>query len=576
MKASTAAVIANNVELVKQADAFKLADDAVANFGKTALEVSSDKISKLQKSLVDLGAEQRQLLDNLHGARNGNDLGFSEKQIADFQNRLLLVSATIKAVDAQIEAEQLANQKIQEDNLVKHQTAVANLRKSTGEAVLNLQKAQALEAVSGTEGEADKKYAIEEVFAEKELALKVSTAQKLLALEQQYGGKDNADKVRALEAEIDKIREEYAQKQSERLAKEKDELKKTLDQMAADARATAPQIQIVLPKAVEDLLEMRKAAQQLGITLRGDLTQALETAKQAKQDFIEAGGKDQVALRAFDLAIQQAQRNVDNYGKSLDKLKAKGETTFKGLVQDLKQGVDVTHELSAAGIQAFDQMSKSLEGAISSAILGQKSFGKALEEATAQALAQLAAQALVKSLFYTAEGFAALAGFAYGPASQYFEAAGIMAAVGAAAGVSAKALSGGQEGQKSSSPGNQTTNSNVSNTGSEASGRVSGSGVQQFGDGALVSSPTLAMIGERAGETEAVLPLDHPSALQKIGQAIASAGGTGGSRGIHVHVQGMISDDNLAHVIAKINRKVKNGGAELTASNSLRTTKRSL
>lgn len=51
-------------------------------------------------------------------------------------------------------------------------------------------------------------------------------------------------------------------------------------------------------------------------------------------------------------------------------------------------------------------------------------------------------------------------------------------------------------------------------------------------------------------------------------------GGGGGSTVNQFHIEGMISDDKLDNVICKINRRVQNIGVKLTASNSLRVTKR--
>jgi uncharacterized protein (UPF0335 family) len=569
MKASTAALVLNNVELLKQAEAFKKAEEAVKNFGKTSEEVAGDKIKALTDSITKNAAEIRQIQNNLYNVnKEDNSLGFTPKQISDMQNRFLLLTETIKTDNALLEQAQLEHQKIAEDNFKKHQTAMINLYKATGETVLALQEVQAKAEVDAGIGRADKILKIEEDFAARRYNVQRAALQRQITLEKEFGGEGSADRIAALNQQLNKLDSERTAHFSQELEKQREDLDKTLQQMKSDVKAAGP-IDIVLPENARKILELRDAASKLGVTLRVDLATAYDTAKKAKEAYEGAGGKDIAELKQFDNQIKEAKKNLDNFGKSLDTLKLRGETTFRALRQDIKQGVDVTHELSAAGIQAFDSLSQSLQAAVASAILGQKNFGRALEEATAQALAQLAAQALVKALFYTAEGFAALAGFAYGPASQYFQAAGIMGAVGAAAGISAAALSGGAGGG-SSSQGYGQTNQNTSNTSNQAQ-------VRQFGGGGLVSSPTLAVVGERPNEEEAILPLDHPDSMRKIGQAIARAGGTSRSGGgIHVHVAGMISDDNLTKVIAKINKKVRNGGAELTASSALRTVKRSI
>jgi len=92
--------------------------------------------------------------------------------------------------------------------------------------------------------------------------------------------------------------------------------------------------------------------------------------------------------------------------------------------------------------------------------------------------------------------------------------------------------------------------------------------VQAFAEGGLISGPTLALMGE-AGR-EAVLPLDNPTATKQMREA-----GIGGDTHHHWHIDGVISADNLQKVVGKINKMVHKGQVNLTASNSLRLTKRS-
>ena len=198
--------------------------------------------------------------------------------------------------------------------------------------------------------------------------------------------------------------------------------------------------------------------------------------------------------------------------------------------------------------------------------LEDPTFSQALEKATASALASLASQALVKALFYTAEGFAALAGFEDTSAGQYFAAAGEMAAVGAAAGLAAHAMAG----LGGSTPTTQQTQNSVSNT-SQSNRSVGATvGVQHFATGGLISAPTLAIMGEES-KKEAVLPLEDPRAMAKIGQAIGEHGGVTH----HWHIDGVISADNLSHVVSKSSKMVQKNQVTLLASNSLRLTKRS-
>jgi len=573
MKASTAEIVKNNVELSKQSEAFEKAKESIENFGKTQQELADEKVAKLSKAITDQGAVLRQAQDNLYGYRNGL-LELSEAKVRENQNQVTLSAQTLKALNEQLEQAQLEQQKVEEENLVKHRLSVINLYKTTTTAILNLQEQQLKTSVAGTQGAQDAIYQIEQTYADKRYQVQRAALERQLALEKQFGAKDNADKLAQLNAELDKLDAEHTQHYFAELQKQKEALDKTLKEMAADVKA-APPIEIVLPENVKKILDMRAAAQALGITLRSDLAAALDTARKAKEQFLASGGKDVAEIKQFDDKIKEAQKNLDHFGQSYDKLRLKSETTWKGLIQDLRQGVQVTHELGAAGEQAFNQMAAGLQSAIASAILGEKNFGKALEEATAQALAQLSAQALVKALFYTAEGFAALASLNYSGAAQYFEAAGVMAAVGGAAGIAGAALHGGSGGGNSSS--NYQTQNSVSNTTSQAGGRTLAVAVQKFGSGGLVSSPVLGVVGEDTARSgpEVVAGLNDRETWQKIAKAIQPhVAGTGGA-GINVHVKGLVSPDNLSKVIGQINRRVSRGQSHLQASSTFRITRRS-
>ena len=334
-------------------------------------------------------------------------------------------------------------------------------------------------------------------------------------------------------------------------------------------KVEASTLEIVTPAQIRNMLNGIAAAHNYGVVLRQDLWQALQDAKKAQDDFVKSGIQDDVALKQLKKNIDDAKKALDNYGHSVDTFKIKSHGLWAEFRNDAKAGATAMDHVKQVGVTAFDSMAKGLEGAIQSAILATGSFGQALEKATAQALASLASQALVKSLFYTAEGFASLAHYDATSAGQYFAAAGEMAAVGAAAGLTARAMSGGDGGGGSSTEQSHTSQSNTGQT-NRSSGSVVG--VQHLAAGALITGPTLALIGEdRNKPTEAVMNLDDPESMKRIGQAIGAHGGTTH----HWHIDGVISSDNLAKVVSKINKAVHKGQLNLTASNSLRLTKRS-
>ena len=189
------------------------------------------------------------------------------------------------------------------------------------------------------------------------------------------------------------------------------------------------------------------AAHAMGITLRTDLVVGLQQAMNAQKAFIASGISDTVALKAFQDEVVRSQKALDNFGKSEDTFlsKSKAWKQFQQDIQGAGHGID---QLKLAGATAFDGLTKDIEGAFQSIVLGQGNVVQALEKATAAALAQLAAQAAVKALFYTAEGVASL-WTNPAAANGYFVAAGEMAAVAALAGVAGHELAGAAGGGRS-------------------------------------------------------------------------------------------------------------------------------
>jgi hypothetical protein len=280
-----------------------------------------------------------------------------------------------------------------------------------------------------------------------------------------------------------------------------------------------------------------------------------------------------LAKKAAKIQSDAEEARIKLYAKEkleLQNLKKQNELTFQAMEDAWMKAPLALGHFASMSEQAFNSIEKGVERAGAAAFLGQESFDKAIEKITAHALAQLAAQAIVKALFYTAEGVADLAMFNYAGAGQFFEAAGLMGAVGAAAGISVRALNGGAGSGSGSTTQGQSSSSN---TGGSQRGTIGITGVQHFAEGGLVSSPTLALIGE-TGQKEAVLPLDNPETMARIGKAVAQNIPGGGGGGINVHVQGLISPDNLKKVISQINDKVNKGQVNLKSSNTFRITKR--
>jgi hypothetical protein len=335
-------------------------------------------------------------------------------------------------------------------------------------------------------------------------------------------------------------------------------------------KAVASDVEIVTPVQINNMLKGIAAAHSLGITLKSDLVQAYTDARKAQWDFANSGIQDEVVTKQLSDAVVKASQDLKQYGTVVDQFKLKSHGMWKQFKDDAKDGATALDHTKQLGVTAFDDMARGFEGAIAAVVLGQGSFVQALEKATAAALASLAAQAIVKALFYTAEGVASE--FTNPPAAaNYFSAAAIMGAVGAAAGLAGHALagaSGGSGGNSSSLSQRNNTVSNTSATGPSSSPLVS---VQHFAEGGLISAPTLAMMGE-GSKREAVIPLEDPQATSAIRDAIGGDGGT------HIHVEikgGVIAADTISKVCEQINKRVNRGQAHLLSSNTLRITKRS-
>jgi hypothetical protein len=553
MKEGQAALIAENNEVLKSANAYKSAKEELdkLNDGRTGTE-------KLQDQLVSLNAALEALNTNMHltTLEQAMQAKAIQEQIALTQKQLELEKQRQK----------------DEDN--KKQLASLNeeikLRK-------NLSDVQAvyLEAVRGL----SKENADEIRY---QASLKALQAQ--ARAEAQFG-KDSVDRVKDINAQIEKLQTEHGLKLTEELDKEKLAYDKNLDDLAHSLVEHNEELAVANTLQQNSMIQLTKAASTLGITLKSDLVLAYQRATAAQKELLASGIATQTEIKAGDAAVKEAKTALDNYGTSVDKFSLKSSGMWKEFEREAKSGASAMDLVKQAGVTAFDDLSKNIEGAFSQIVMGQGNVAKALEQATASSLASIAAQAAVKALFYTAEGLAALAGFNAGSASNYFAAAGEMAAIAVTAGVAGRVLSGAAGGGGGgSSNGNNAGNNNYSyngsgsNTGTQASSGRSSVGVQGFAEGGLVTSPTLAMIGEGGGR-EAAIPLDNPVAMAHIGKAVADAmaahgGGAGG--GVHIHLPhgSIISADVMQKFVGKMNAMVNRGQLRVQASDSHKVTRR--
>ena len=532
MKAQTAELIRQNILIAQQGELYTKAKDQLA-----ALTDKRTPLQKLTDQLADLNKQYDALADER-----------APEAVTQAKARALeeIIKLTEEQIVKQKEADALdANKKSLES--LKQQIT---LEKDLTLAVLSYQ--QASKPGNSTQDFEEVRYQVKLIALQKEKA-----AQEKYNAENLAGIKELNNKIAVLEVE-------RGTQIANELNKERETLNKTLMAMGKDVGSVNAEVTAPINKVAEALLIQKQAADQLGITIRGSLVSAYKQAVIAMNAYKDAGGNDAVVLEEFRRKIMEAANALKNFGVDQDKFAARSENTWKNFQQDLKNGAQFMQNFAHMGQEAFNSMAQGLQSAISSALLGQESFSKAIEKATESALASLASQAIVKALFYTAEGVAALAMMNYGGASQYFTAAGEMAAVGAAAGLAAHALAGAGGGSSNTQQGHNSAN----NAGQQNRSGGSAVSIQQFATGGLISAPTLAIMGEES-KREAVLPLDDPRTTDLLRQKI-------GGGGVTVHVAGhVIGANDVVHLVKQINKAVNRGQAHLLSSNSLRLTKRS-
>jgi hypothetical protein len=557
VKANHDALVAANAEVFKSAQAYDAAKKALDEFGKSQLQLAQEGLATLNTQLIQAN----------------KDLAAAQEEVAKG------VQTTGEAFDSEGQSSAQA----------------------TEEDEKNYQVAQNLVFV---------KQALVRTLNEQ---IKAQEETKVDPAAQEAADKAEAQAIKNIldrQKELNEVQERY-NRSVEEAEKQTKELEKTIDSISREIKSSGP-IDIVTPDVVKNLLAMRSAAQALGVTLRSDLVARLQEAQIAKDKFIETmGDKDTQQIALFDAAIKKAQVDVQQFGKvsleeqlklnkaALDNAEAeliqarahhantsaieqeiatlkKEENALKASINAAEKAKGEWQEFQTTIASSSQAMGTAIESAMSGVVEHQKNIGKELEKAVFQMLGSMAAQwgayfiATGTGMMFLPGGQANGAGMiAEGMALEAL--AGVLNGLGSVAGGSAGAsASGGGNGGNVFAYG-----SSVSDTGSQGGSGRSNISVQGYADGALVSSPTLAVFGESG--REAALPLDNPDAMATIGKAVSdaiAANGGGGGGGLTVHVQGMISDDNLARVMKKMSKLVGSGKASLVSSDSHKVTKR--
>lgn len=313
---------------------------------------------------------------------------------------------------------------------------------------------------------------------------------------------------------------------------------------------------------IEAQMKARDAAHYFGQETRGELQEALDLAIHKFTDLKNGGQATDEQLTAAGVAVVKLRVELNNFG-------AATVPTVRGLSDVL----DMTKQLSQAEVGFGDAYG----AALAKVVTGEASIGQAMKQATGEIIEQYGERALVAGMMDLGMGFAALAGFDYTSAMQYFEASGILLAVGAGATAGGAAIAGaGSSSGGSGGSYSGTGTTSVTSGGGSAPGPASTT--TRLAGGGLISAPTLAMIGDSpsgGAANEAVMPLDSPEAMAKIAAALGPHLGGGGNTHFNMHVKGMISDADTKRLTKKISKMVKASTATLHSTATSRIIKRS-
>jgi hypothetical protein len=298
----------------------------------------------------------------------------------------------------------------------------------------------------------------------------------------------------------------------------------------------------------DSLSNGQQAAHDLGVTLKSDLANDLDIATTKLEQFYASGIKDDVALTQMIQKVEQASKAYQDFGKETD---------------------GTSKQLQIAS-QAATTFGSDLASGFIAAASGGEAWGKAMEQATGKALSALGQYCQVQAMAALAAGLAGDPSM-YAAAAEY-EAAALACGIAGAAG----------GGSGSGSNGSHVNAQPIQTTGGTSQTPTNSTNVQHFASGGLISSPTLAVIGDSpsgGSQSEGVLPLDNPEAMKRIAGAIAEHMGGGGSDGgVHFHNNirgGVIDSSTLKSVMRQMSKRVQKGTGLLHSSNTFRVTKRS-
>jgi hypothetical protein len=522
-------------------------------FGTKGAEENEKAIKALNVQLLDLAKQYAE------AKKKADDYGKSAIQLAN-ENRQQ-VQTSIKDLNAELkrEGEEL-------DSLTAKMKEHGRERISFSQAYDMAKRGQLgyLEAITAVTVGETKAVLLKGQLKEKEDEQTVTTKKLSVAHEELRVATNNVATAQK------KLNEEY-EKALASLDRSLKELMKANDEYNKIARnsTVAVEAQItVLPKLVQEILNTATAYKTLGVTSVGSYEMQKEAAQKAYSQIYAA---EQKGLATNRDVIQSRMKLVQ---VELLLAKARGTSTaaLDREMKELKKMSGETQDFGKVAKQVADSVSHAVTQTAFAYGQGAITIGQALRQITSSIISEVAKQAEVKGAAALAEAFNAFGHYDFTAGSHFLASAAAWFALGGGISAAAGAVAG-----SSATPGTAANPVNITGTAGAATAGapkpVGGVNVQAFATGGLITKPTLALLAEKPGtKGELAIPLDDPQAKKHIRDAV---GGGDGDGQIHVHVQGLISPDNLGKVIQKINQRVKRGSSFLTSSDSHRITRRS-
>lgn len=320
--------------------------------------------------------------------------------------------------------------------------------------------------------------------------------------------------------------------------------------------------------AFKEKLESISKNPQLLLGLKAVIEQEIEAT--------QAWGGDTAALEEKLAAVEKRLKGIGSDIDDITKKSTKGLSPVTKIFQELIKGSITAGQAAKAMAGMFVE---ALGSSVTAALMGSVSFGQAMESMLKSMLATLAGEAVVQAIREWAAGLAAAARYDYASAALHYASAKTWAVVAAVAAVGAAAIPGSHGGGGGGS-------SDVPQT--EAAAGIKQGPIQQespqkqnvprFATSALVTAPTLAIVGDAINgssasslgkQDEAIIGLDDDRATSRIAQAIVKHMPPMTIQN-HNHIYGK----SIRNLIKEINHEVTQNDARLTSSNSFKVTRK--